>query len=309
MSVGDGDNLRNAQISMGISSTERDVNYELNKGEAIVRKAERCTKPFRCQPPLYPIVKDVAIDEVKEHMNQFSSLLTFRLREKNNKESNSESDELTSGQKAFLWSLYNQPFLNIKERMQNLNISASKFYSKLNSLERKSYVKEYKISLGGRGNSASFLQISQEGCEAIGVKPKPHLTRGGNFVTDIFIYKTVESLKKVVHGSRVSIEIEKELKGKFTDIIVEINNTFTIAVEVELSDANLDSNMQKDSERSDFVLEGCIDQQVLSKAKEIKKTIPRERQDKIGICLLSKLLKCQRLSDVVDSDFLKERGL
>lgn len=308
MSVGDGDNLRKAQISMGINSEERDVNYELNKGEAIVRKAERCTKPFRCQPPLYPIVKDVAIDEVKEHMKQFSSLLTFKLREKKNKKDDSESGELTSEQKSCLFDLFNRPYLNKEQRIKSMDISTSKFYSMVNSLKRKNFVEEYSVNLGGRGGKTSFLNISKDGCDAIGVKSKPHLTRGGNFITDIFVYKTVENLKKIVHGCKISIE--KEMQGKFTDIVIEMNDSFTIAVEVELSAVNLDCNMQKDSERAGFVIEACIDQQVLSKAKEIKMTIPRERQNRIGICLLSKLLKCStKLGDLIDSEILKEKGL
>jgi len=187
-------------------------------------------------------------------------------------------------------------------------ISSSRFYSIVNSLKARGYLKEYAITLGGRGSLTTFLEITPSGCEAIGVKQKPHLSRGGNFVTDVFITKLSDNLRKILTHCKISLE--KQVQGKFCDIIIEgINQSFVIAVEIELSDANLKVNIEKDSEKADFLIEACIDEKVVNKAEEIIKDLPRGKQIKIGICLLSKLLKCQKLSDVVDSGFLKERGL
>lgn len=188
-------------------------------------------------------------------------------------------------------------------------ISASKFYSIVNALKRKGFIREYVVNLGGRGGITTFLEITKkEGCKAIGVNPKPHLTRGGNFVTDIFVTKLSNNFRKVLTNCKVSLE--KQVQGKFCDLVIEgINRTFTIAVEIELSAANLAINIQKDSERADFVIEACIDEKLMKKAEEIVRALPKERQIKVGICLLTKLLRCQKLSDVVDSEILKEKGL
>jgi len=187
-------------------------------------------------------------------------------------------------------------------------ISASKFYSVVNALKRKGFTREYVVNLGGRGGITTFLEITKEGCKAIGVNPKPHLTRGGNSVTDIFVTKLSNNFREILAYCRVSLE--KQVQGKFCDFVIEgINQTFTIAVEIELSDANLAVNIQKDSERVDFVISTCVDEKLVKKAEEIRNTLPRDMQPKVGICLLSRLLRCQKLSDVVDSEFLKERGL
>lgn len=188
-------------------------------------------------------------------------------------------------------------------------ISASKFYSVVNTLKRKGFTREYVVNLGGRGGITTFLEITEEGCKAIEVNPKPHLTRGGNFVTDIFVTKLNNNFRKMLAHCRVSLE--KQVQGKFCDIVIEsVNQSFVVAVEVELSDANLQINMEKDSDRADFVIEACIDQKLMNKAEEIVKALPKEKQIKVGICLLTKLIKCStKLSDLVDSEILKEKGL
>lgn len=187
-------------------------------------------------------------------------------------------------------------------------ISSSRFYSIVNSLKARGFLREHTLTLGGRGSLTTFLEITSEGCEAIGVKKKAHLTRGGSYITDVFITKLNDNLRKILIHCKLSLE--KQVQGKFCDIVIEgINQTFTLVIELELSDANLKVNLEKDSEKADFVIEGCVDQKLMNKTEEIVKALPRERQSKIGICLLQKLLRCERLSDVVDSEFLKERGL
>jgi sugar-specific transcriptional regulator TrmB len=187
-------------------------------------------------------------------------------------------------------------------------ISTSKFYTILNALKQKGVVKEHTINLGGRGGSATFLEITQEGCEAIGIPLKPHLTRGGNFITDVWVSKILEHMKEV--GAGWKINVEKQIQGKFMDMVLEgINQEGVISIEIELSDANLKSNIEQDVEKVDFLVEACIDDSVFTKAQEIIAILPRDKQSKIGLCLLTKLLRCAKLSEVIDSKFLEERGL
>ncbi|MDP2911981.1 MAG: hypothetical protein Q8N76_06605 [Candidatus Omnitrophota bacterium] len=187
-------------------------------------------------------------------------------------------------------------------------ISASKFYAILNKLKRKSLIAEHVINLGGRGGMSTFLEISKAGCEEISMPVKPHLTRGGNAITDVFVFKLSEHLKGVIPDCRISIE--KEIQGKWIDLVLEfINQPFILGVELELCDANLKSNIEHGVERVEFLIEACISEQIMSKACEIVKGLPVEKQNKIAICLLTRLLKCQKLSEVVDSQILKERNL
>ena len=44
----------------------------------------------------------------------------------------------------------------------------------------------------------------------------------------------------------------------------------------------------------------------MKKAEEIKKNLSEQSQNKIGICLLTQLLKCKKLSDVICSEFLNK---
>lgn len=187
-------------------------------------------------------------------------------------------------------------------------ISASKFYSVLNHLKKKGFVTEHPINLGGRGGSATFLEITPDGCKAIDVKPKPHLTRGGNYITDIFVDKASSHFKNIMPGWKISIE--KDVKGKFIDIVVEaVNQQFILAIEIELSDANIRNNIEKNIERVNFLIEACANENIMKKAKEIIQGLPEDKQNKTGICLLTKLLRCFKLSDVVNSNVLKEGGL
>jgi len=187
-------------------------------------------------------------------------------------------------------------------------ISASKFYAILNKLKRKSLIAEHVINLGGRGGMSTFLEITKAGCDEISMPVKPRLTRGGNVITDVFVFKLSEHLKGVIPDCRVSIE--KEIQGKWIDLVLEfINQPFILGVELELCDANLKSNIEHGIERVEFLIEACISEQIIAKADGIIKTLPEDRRKKIGVCFLTKLLKCSKLSDVVDSQVLRERNL
>jgi sugar-specific transcriptional regulator TrmB len=187
-------------------------------------------------------------------------------------------------------------------------ISASKFYSILNALKRKGFINDYTINLGGRGGMTTFLEITQSGCEDLGMPIKPHLTRGGNVITDIWINKIHEHLREIMPGWKINIE--KEIQNKFIDIIAEgIYQPFVLAIELELSEANLKNNVEKDVDKVDFLIETCADENILNKADEITKTLPEEKQKKIGLCLLTQLYRCLKLSKIIDSQILKDRGL
>ena len=186
-------------------------------------------------------------------------------------------------------------------------ISSSKFYSILNSLLRKGLVKEHNVNLGGRGGSAKYVELTDAGFEAIGMQPRSHLTRGGNFITDLFISKITRHLKRISQNWKISIE--KEIQGKFIDIVIEpINQSLIIAIEIELSDANLKNNIDKDINKVDFLIVACGNKDILKEAEEIKKNLSEQSQNKIIICLLTQLLKCHNLNDLINFEFLKQQG-
>ena len=189
-------------------------------------------------------------------------------------------------------------------------ISASRFYSILNKLEQRGFVRQHSVNLGGKGGFTKILELVRpEGFEVLGLKPKPFLTRGGNFITDFYITKKVEHLKSI--GNDWDIDIEKQIKDKWMDIVIKTRteNPVFIAIELELSEANLENNIRQDCEKVDFLIEVCLNESIVKKAQEIVKSLPEVLQYKIGVCLLTKLLHCSKLSDVVDSGFLKERKL
>lgn len=187
-------------------------------------------------------------------------------------------------------------------------ISASRFYLVLNALKRKGFINVHTIHLGGRGGMTTFLEITQSGCEYLGMPVKPHLTRGGNFITDIWINKIHEHLREIMPGWKINIE--KEVQNKFIDIVAEgIYQPFVLAIEIELSEATIKNNIQSDVDKVDFLIETCADENILDKADGIIKTLPEEKQKKIGLCLSTQLYRCAKLSKIIDSQILKERGL
>ena len=156
-------------------------------------------------------------------------------------------------------------------------------------LIRKGLVREHKIKIGkGRGGTSQLLEITEEGCNAINMQKK-HYTRGGGFMHDYWVDKIHQKIKSS-YGDELKIEIENNIKGKFIDITASTENMIE-AFEIELSDANIESNIKRDFEIAEInhLTIICAEEKVFEKAGEILKKFSEDIQGKTKIVMANTL--------------------
>lgn len=131
--------------------------------------------------------------------------------------------------------------------------------------------------------------------------PKPHVSRGGGFEHDFWISKISEHLKALRSDWEVSTE--KQLKGKFIDVMIEFQNQL-IGMEVALTSVHEKTNLEKDFALCgcDYVIIGCKNDKVLKEVKKTAQALNEERRKRVAVCLLHELLKCNSLSEILKSE-------
>jgi len=226
--------------------------------------------------------------------------VTSEKQEKKEEHDKQNQTEPKSEETAFLWDIYNRPYASIKERYDTLKLSGSKGDRIADSLIRKKLCRKHKINLGYRGGMTTFLELTDEGYEAIGTPPKEHLSRGGGFEHDLWIGKITEHLKTLRKDWEVSPE--KQLKGKFIDIMIESQNKL-IGLEVALTPVHEKTNLEKDFTQCgcDYVIVGCKNDKVLKEVEKMIQALSDEEKNKVSLCLLHELLKCRSLDEILKS--------
>jgi len=299
-----GDDIECMRRSMGIYEPEmKKMCHNLNEREIIVKFSKRYVEPFFAMvlPAKLP-ENDISDEEIEENNQR---ILGFRRKTTKSEEpekpiAKEEQDktETKPEEVAFLWDIYNRPYVSIKERYDTLKLSASKGDRIADSLIRKGLCKKHKINLGYRGGMATFLELTPEGYEIIGMPVREHLSRGGGFEHDLWIGKITEHLKTLRKDWEVSPE--KQLKGKFIDIMIEFQNKL-IGLEVALTPVHEKTNIEKDFLQAgcDCVIIGCKDDNVLEEVKKIAQDQNEKERSKVTLCLLHELLRCKSLDEIL----------
>jgi hypothetical protein len=287
--------------------------HKLKEREIIAKFSKRYVEPFFARVPEFHLPEGTISD--KEAYENNERILGPREKTAERKESEhtkesvageeqqkKESQDKTepkSEETAFLWDIYNRPYASIKERYDTLKLSASKGDRIADSLIRKGLCRKHKINLGYRGGMTTFLELTPEGYEVIGVPVREHLSRGGGFEHDLWIGKISEHLKAV--RSDWVVSVEKQLKGKFVDIMIEFQNKI-VGLEVALTAIHEKINLEKDFLQAgcDYVIVGCKDDKVLKEVKKIAQDLNEEERSKVGVCLLHELLRCKSLDEMLN---------
>jgi hypothetical protein len=308
-----GDDVECMRRSMGIYDLEmKKLCHGLKEREIIVKFSKRYVEPFFAR---VLEVKNIPAEGVsdKEAYENNERILGARektaerkesqeaaIREERQKKEERERTEPKPEETAFLWDIYNRPYVSIKERYDTLKLSASKGDRIADSLVRKGLCRKHKINLGYRGGMATFLELTTEGYEAIGMPVREHLSRGGGFEHDLWIGKISEHLKAL--RSDWVVSVEKQLKGKSIDIMIEFQNKI-IGLEVALTAVHEKINLQKDFGQCgcDYVIVACKNDKVLKEVKKEAETLNDEEKNKVTLCLLHELLKCKSLNEILKS--------
>ncbi|MEO0075361.1 MAG: hypothetical protein ABIK31_04540 [candidate division WOR-3 bacterium] len=210
--------------------------------------------------------------------------------------------EITSEEKSFLMDIYNRPFISISERYKSMNLSAGKGTRIVKSLVRKNLCKIVEINLGGKGGNTKFLILTEKAFETIVMPEQQFHTKGGGFEHYFWQFKLAEHFKTMNKDWKVNIE--RQIMNKFIDIVIETKDKI-IGIEVALTSVNEAINIQKNIEAGcDFVIIACKNNKILEEVEQIKNNLEQSKKNKVGICLLNKLLKCNSISEVIDSDLL-----
>jgi len=305
------DDVRCMQGSMGIYDKEmREYNLNFEKREMIVKFSKRYNEPFLARVPEFHLPEGTISDKeayennerifgIREKTAERKESQETAARKERQKKEERERTEPKPEETAFLWDIYNRAYVSIKERYDTLKLSASKGDRIADSLVRKGLCRKHKINLGYRGGMTTFLELTREGYEAIGVPVREHLSRGGGFEHDLWISKISEHLKAL--RSDWVVSVEKQLKGKFIDIMIEFQNKI-IGLEVALTPVHEKTNLEKDFGQCacDYVIVACKDDKVLKEVKKIAQDLNEEKRSKVGVCLLHELLRCKSLDEILN---------
>jgi len=317
MSLGEGFNLKSMAESMGLTPEQRDADFSLGEGQAIVRMATRYDKPFVIQCFPYPIEKNVSDDEVKKHMKPFEEKFSEELEaaspveidaeaEVRDANSNGNADgnhkghadgkagtenkkpvgeQMPAKLKTFLTDAYNHPFVNLTTRYKELGLSSSAGDSVKDQLLRRGLCEALEITTGGRGSSAKYLAFTDAGFTALGVEPN-HRINASNFRHSFWEDRIVKWAAPIGKA-----ELERLIQNKHVDVAIATERGI-IAVEVELTSAYTKQNVEKDLEVGCVkVILACPDGKVLDEVRAIVSSLEESVQGKVKACLLTELTR------------------
>jgi hypothetical protein len=304
MSLSEGENIRSFSQSLGLTPEQKEIVWQLQPGQAIVRFA-RYPRPFLVVFPNYPIEKNVSNDELARHMQNFASELGIKREYRENnakpiflpmlvkKSAPNEKTGPKSKEKELLMDIYLHPYDFKTQHYKNVGLSAGNGTAIFKSLVSKGLCIEEEINLGGRGGLSSIPVLTESGHQAIGMQPKTHIGRGAGFQHEYWQVKISEHLKKAGHKK---VEIEKNLNSKFVDIAVETEKG-VVAIEIAITSEHEKINVEKDLEAGcKKIIIACTNKAVLEQVSSLK-------NNNVSICLTHELLKIKNLEEITRREY------
>lgn len=178
----------------------------------------------------------------------------------------------------------------------NLN-SASKAVSIVKHLKQKGFITIHEIRLSQRGQSSHGYELSDKAYDFLRIKKPEGLSRGGSWEHDFWIFRVSESIKSIYRNFK--IHIERQFNDSYVDILVETGKHF-IAVEVELSIANVKRNIEKDIESGCFAIMLAHEPGIAENIKNILSEYPEEIRSIVIPVLLYEMLDEEKLRKIFD---------
>lgn len=168
-------------------------------------------------------------------------------------------------QKRLLVDVANRPHLPKTERLQALfGNSSSKSQRIADQCVHAGYVKEYKVSVGGRSGMIILWRLKNKGCDYIGL-PRQPIPGIGDVVHQHLQYRVSEKLKQ--WGEKPEIEMLR--CGKRVDVGIDVGARM-IAFEIATTPKNEVENVKKDVDAGFAVVV------VLPVDEKVKKSVERK---------------------------------
>ena len=273
--------------AMGLNSEQRAYINRIPVGSAIVKLADRFTRPFLIKIPEYKIQKDVNDDVLERFMSPHLAEFKFKPRISKQEERCSQSIfeddielskndnqdpatpttnipfDLTEKEFSVLMDVKSHPFLSITERNQSLGFTNYRANRICKTLLEKSLVNEIVIKLGHRGRSKKYLELTDIAQEVIG---RQNLGHGKGGFEHVYHQQHLQRVFQQ-QGYEKAI-IEEFVNGKAVDIGIH-KNDISIAVELAMTPGGEVSNFEKDYKAGwRKVWSVCKDQMIFNQVQD-----------------------------------------
>ena len=222
-----------------------------------------------------------------------------------------QNGEVSAQEKAFLFEIYNHPFTNVTEKYKQLNLSASVGTRIVSALERKGFVRKHNLNLGYRGGVTTFLSLTDEAFKILNVEPKPERTLGGGFLHQCCCHLAKQKLEGMRKDWKVSIE--KNIRGKSADILIELPTGEYITFEIgnTTSAGHERDNALKNLQvvGADFNITALVEEKNREELKKLIALEGKEVDERTAVCSFAEFMRAKNLRDIAKSGFLPEKNL
>ena len=168
-------------------------------------------------------------------------------------------------------------------------VSAGKGNRYVKKLMQQGFLQAHEINLGGRGGSIKFLELTDQGYKAIGMKPKAGIGKGAGFEHGFWQHHISEQAKGLPGVRKVMIE--GQLMDKFIDILIEAENE-KIGIEIAMNPDHEKINVEKDvAAGCSKVIIGCKDKLTLETVLKMVVDFTDDIKDRIATCLVQKVVE------------------
>jgi len=242
-SLSDAKDVRCMADSLSLNREEMAIIPSLPDHVCIVR-FRRCPKAFMVKPLNYsemlknrPIANDEkALEKIKELVEQVIPREPMPEKIEIAQQENKNALPFDLEAMMLLKNACEQPFLTTVERYKQLGFSASKGNKALNALEEKRLVQKIQVKTKkGRGNISSFLELTQDGLNALGKKTQSYKGKGG--------------LKHCYYAKRITEFYQRkgcDAKQEHLDTDVAVKTPEgLLAVEVCIHTLNIEENIKR----------------------------------------------------------------
>jgi hypothetical protein len=235
LSLGDGKDIAEMSVSMGLSKEQIEHCHKLSIGEGIVKVAGKRPVPLRIEQAF--LRKDVTTSEVEEHFSKLQ--LSFKPRvpfetalEENPLLMATNGGGLTTRAGDLLIDINKNPFTPVTERYSRLGMSRDMGNKAKAELIAKCYANEAEIKNGNRGGRVKVLEPSERGCEWLEARwyTVGHKCRGG-LEHRFWQHKAKEFFESL--DCRVTLEVG--IGNHSVDAIAIAPDKGAIAIEIVMS--------------------------------------------------------------------------
>lgn len=182
MSLGNGKDISDLAMCMGLNPNQANLAHYLEVGSAIVKLSDRYTRPFWIRTPLIKMDKDISDFELEEKMEPMIAELDVspvvmperyeryigRLEGRRKTE---REDEIPSIAEELLIDIFNNPYVPVTKRYESLGLSRKKGKAVKDYLIKNNFVTETNIKISN--SISNFLILTRRGlefCEEHGCK-------------------------------------------------------------------------------------------------------------------------------------------